>query len=101
FQAPRTWGWTVCDFRHDCSLAPSPTHVGMDPGPQAPDPNARTKPHARGDGPFMLGASIPRPSQAPRTWGWTAYDDGVIASEDANPTHVGMDLCGGTRGRRS
>src|SRR5699024_8112515 len=51
----------------------------------------QTKPHARGDGPRTMVAVLGSTCQAPRTWGWTAHDDGRARIDMPSPTHVGMD----------
>src|SRR5699024_4813122 len=90
-QAPRTWGWTVKGYRTPSPPSAGPTHVGMDPNPRPGQPRPQRRPHARGDGPCKSAPPSTRPTQAPRTWGWTAVAPHPGRSGRAGPTHVGMD----------
>ena len=51
----------------------------------------RSRPHARGDGPFQVISTATWSRQAPRTWGWTGRGRADNRSLSAGPTHVGMD----------
>src|SRR5699024_3232434 len=90
-QAPRTWGWTVLDQAGGVPGAAGPTHVGMDLRVSSHGGLQIRRPHARGDGPLDDHKATGAPSQAPRTWGWTAPRRLRHRRPCPSPTHVGMD----------
>src|SRR5690606_32431112 len=49
------------------------------------------EPHARGDGPPRCRWGRRRWWRAPRTWGWTAFNENQAPPREESPTHVGMD----------
>jgi hypothetical protein len=93
--SPRPWGWS--DQRHlkiDRKKV-LPTPVGMVRAHQPCDAGFAGSPHARGDGPIVVGASVTRIVFSPRPWGWSGAALGTIAGPAVLPTPVGMVRCCG------
>src|SRR5699024_9187438 len=63
----------------------------MDRAPTTSKNASTRRPHARGDGPTVTYSEGGKPTQAPRTWGWTVGTVEERAVVEAGPTHVGMD----------
>ena len=89
--SPRTWGWTDQATRHHLRLRVFPTHVGMDRWTLQPATTRPGVPHARGDGPAVLGGGEVNQTCSPRTWGWTVLSNSYGLDPSVFPTHVGMD----------
>ena len=90
-RSPRAWGWTECGIDLVADSVEIPTRVGMDRLSRPGKDGRQRDPHARGDGPGVLGWRIAGHARSPRAWGWTGTGRRRPLQGREIPTRVGMD----------
>src|SRR5699024_3487422 len=90
-RAAHTCGWIAREEGSGSGVRSRLRHVGMDRRLLVTVGVCHTEPHARGDGPLVGRQPRGNRRRAPRTWGWTAKEEGNGSGWWPSPTHVGMD----------
>ena len=89
--SPRSRGWTVDLGAGRDPRGGFPALAGMDPRPPAAATSKRRIPRARGDGPSWSTGRSSRPTDSPRSRGWTRRRDAIRAPGGGFPALAGMD----------